>query len=176
MGNSLGRRPIGCRFGWCVLMGAALFLAAQARAANKCPWLNEATASGLLGGAATGTYIDEAGRPKACTFTERSAKLVRTLQVSVETVRDPHSRLISMVGATCGLQKASPIQAIGNEAVGCAYDSHNVKRGWHVLGRVRDQIFVISLGSSIKNDPVLTPDMTEMKSETAAAQISGNLF
>lgn len=153
-----------------------MFLATQARASNKCPWLNEATASGLLGGAANGTYVTETGRAPVCTFTERSGDMDRTLQVSVETARDPHSRLLSIVSATCGSKTLLPLQAIGNEAVSCAYDSHTAKRGRHVLGRVRDQIFDITLSSSSKNDPVLTPDMLEMKIETAAAQISGNLF
>lgn len=176
MGNSHGRRFAESRVAPCVLAGAVLFLAAQARASNSCPWLNGATASGLLGGAANGIYADETGHPKACTFTERSGKLVRTLQVSVESASDPHSRLLSMVSARCGSKAQLPLKGIGNEAVSCAFDSHTVKRGWHVLGRVRDQIFLITLGSSIKNDPVLTPDMLEKKIETAAAQVSGSLF
>ena len=45
-----------------------------------------------------------------------------------------------------------------------------------MFGRVRDQIFVITLSTSSKRDPVLTPAMLEMKIGTAAEQVAGSLF
>ena len=176
MENSRRRWRAGARIGWFVLTGAALLVATQARASNNCPWLNEATASGLLGGAANGTYVVQIGHAPSCTFIEQSGKLLRTLQVSVEMAHDPHPHLLSVVTEACGSSAPLALLAVGNEAVSCAYESRSIRRGRRVVGRVRDRIFVVTLGSSVKNDPVLTPDMLEIKSDTAAAEISGNLF
>ena len=147
-----------------------------ARAENNCPWMNEATASDLVGGDAIGMYIAEKDKPAVCTFTEQSGKAIRTLQISVEVASDPHQRFLSTAKEGCGSNSPLPLQATGNEAVICAVDSHRKIVGQRAFGRVRDQIFTITLSTSIKDDPTLTPAMLKMKIDTAAEQVSGNLY
>ncbi len=156
---------------WICLLGAPT----SARAANNCPWLNEATASGLLGGDAVGTYTDASGtQPAICTFTQQAPGITRTLRLTVEIAPDPPARLAAAERA-CGADTA-PLNAIGNEAVFCAMDDRKGKLGERAVGRVRDQVFIITLNSSAKDDTILTRDVLKMRIYTAAEQISGNLF
>jgi hypothetical protein len=146
----------------------------SARAANNCPWLNETTASGLVGGAAIGEFVAGEGQPSVCTFTQHAENATRTLQISVEIAADPHARFLSLA-QTCEAA-ATPLPAIGNEAVVCPIDPRGKMPGERVLGRVRDQVFTITLSTSLKNDPVLTSGVIQSKINTAAEQVSGNLF
>ena len=149
-------------------------ISATARAANTCPWINEATASGLLGGDAVGTYTTSPGQPSICTFTQQSQGVVRKLVVTVEIAQDPHARMAT-VAQTCAANTAA-LNAIGNEAVTCDPADRKGEVGERVVGRVRDQVFTITLLSNLKNDPILTRDALKTRSQTAAEQISGNLF
>jgi hypothetical protein len=107
----------------------------SARAANNCPWINEATASGLLSGDATGTVTDAAaGQPTVCTFVSRSKGSTHTL------------------------------------------DDRMGGLGERVLGRVRDQVFLITISSTQKRDSVLSRSALKARISTAAEQVSGNLF
>jgi hypothetical protein len=157
-------------FGICLLAAPA-----SARAANSCPWLNEATASGLLGGSAVGTYTEGAGaQPAVCTFTQQTPGITRTLQLTVEIASDPPARLVTVERA-CGAD-AAPLHAIGNEAIFCAADERKGRLGERAVGRVRDQVFIITLSSSTKDDTILTRDALKTRIYTAAEQIAGNLF
>lgn len=165
---------LGSRIVLCLLMLTAA--QGSARAANTCAWLNEATASGLLGGDAVGE-VDQPpapDQPTVCTFTQMNASGKRTLRITVEIAADPQARLAS-VSQLCG-QDAAPIKAIGNEALVCAADDRKSGMGERVVGRVRDQVFTITIASSLKNDPLLNRDMLKMKIYTAAEQVAGNLF
>jgi hypothetical protein len=68
------------------------------------------------------------------------------------------------------------LRAIGNEALICAADEDKKRMGERVVGRVRDQVFTITISTSLKNDPVLTSDELRSRIYTAAEQVSGNLF
>ena len=148
---------------------------ATARAENNCPWLNEATASELVGGDAVGSFVAGKDKPSVCTFTQNDGKVTRTLQISVGIAADPHSSYLSTLQADCR-STAAPLKAIGNEAATCAIDRGKAVMGERVLGRVRDQVFTITISTSMKEDPVLTPAALKMKISLAAEQISGNLF
>jgi hypothetical protein len=144
-------------------------------AANNCPWINEATASGLLGSAAVGTFVDAAPpQPAICTFTQQGADATRTLRITVELSADPHARLTAMA-QTCGTDEA-PLRAIGNEALTCAADDRKGGLGERVIGRVRDQVFTITISNTLKNDPSLNRDVLKARINTAAEQVAGNLF
>jgi hypothetical protein len=152
-----------------------LGLAANCQAKNNCPWINEATASGLLGGPAVGDFADaSAGQPAVCTFTQTGAGFTRTLRITVEVTPDTHARLQSAAQA-CG-KSAAPIQAIGNEAAMCALDNRNTGQGELVVGRVRDQLFTITLSTTLKDDPIFTRMALKDKAYTASEQVAGNLF
>jgi hypothetical protein len=68
------------------------------------------------------------------------------------------------------------LKAIGNEALICAADDRKAGMGERIVGRVRDQVFTITIASSVKNDPILTRDILKTRIYTAAEQVSGNLF
>ena len=148
---------------------------ARARAANNCAWINEATASGLLGGEAVGEVSEAvAGQPTVCTFTRISEGVKRVLRVTVEVAADAHARLTA-IAQSCGADVAQ-LKAIGNEALVCAVEEPRAGMGERVVGRVRDQVFTITIGSSLKNDPILTRDVLKSRIYTAAEQVAGNLF
>jgi hypothetical protein len=150
-------------------------LARHAHASNACPWLTEATASGILGVNAEGAYQPAAGtQPATCTFTEKEEGGARTLTITVETANDPQARVNDLV-RTCA-DSPSPLRAIGNEAVTCAVDVRRGQLTERTIGRVRGQIFTITLKSALKDDPILTRDVVKGHLYTAAEQVAGNLF
>src|SRR5580658_4992582 len=64
------------------------------RATNNCAWMNEATASGLLGSEAVGTFTEAAGgQPAVCAFVSQSAGATHTLRITMELATDAHTRL-----------------------------------------------------------------------------------
>jgi hypothetical protein len=146
------------------------------KAANNCPWINEATASGLLGGEAEGALTGglDNGGTAVCEFTQQGDSFKRTLQIAVELASDPHARL-SAVAQICG-SDVVPLKAIGNEALICEADDRKSGQGERVVGRVRDQVFTITIKTTLKADPILTRDELKARINTAAEQVSGNLF
>lgn len=158
-----------------VLLLILFGFATNCQAKNNCPWINEATAGGLLGGEAVGEFTAASpGQPAVCTFTQTGANFTRTLRITVEVVPDTHARL-EIATQACG-KNAAPIQAIGNEASLCALDTHNVGLTELVVGRVRDQLFTITLSTTLKDDLILTRMALKEKIYTASEQVAGNLF
>jgi len=152
-----------------------LTLPTVGHATNNCPWINEATAGGLLGGDAVGMKTDAtAGQPTVCTFTQQGTGVTRTLRITVEIAPEPHVRM-GAVAQVCG-SDASPIKAIGNEALVCTADDRKGGLGERVVGRVRDQVFTITIASTLKGDPILNREALKAKIYTAAEQVAGNLF
>jgi hypothetical protein len=150
-------------------------VAANCYAKNNCPWINEATASGLLGGDAVNEFTEpSAGQPAVCTITQTGAGFTRTLRITVEVVPDTHARWQTAVEA-CGKNAAS-IQAIGNEASMCPLDNHSAGLAELVVGRVRDQLFTITMSTTLKDDLILTRMSLKEKIYTASEQVAGNLF
>jgi hypothetical protein len=159
-----------------LLFGALVLVApCTARAANNCPWLNEATASAFIGHDANGMYAASADKPALCTFAESGPKPLRTLQISVEVAPDAHSRYLAVSRLACP-SGSEPLPAVGNEAATCVVDRRGGATEATAVGRVRDQIFTIILGTSAKNDAILTPEILRMKIDLAAEQVAGNLF
>ena len=163
------------RYVWIPLLIGLSGAALPAHAANDCPWMSEATASGLLGGEATGVYVAATERrPAVCTFTQQSAQGERSLQVAVEAVGEPQARL-AQAELTCGTDPA-PMHAIGNEAIFCTGEDRLGLRSERAVGRVRNQLFTITLATSVNEDQVLTRELLKARIYTASEQIAGNLF
>ena len=173
--NAANKTAISRRLALLVLGAICLMLPAASSAENNCPWLNEATAGGLLGGDATGVKTDPgSGQPTVCTFTQQGTGVTRTLRVIVEIAPEPHARM-SAVAQVCGAD-VLPIKAIGNEALVCTADDRKGGVGERVVGRVRDQVFTITIASTLKVDPILNRDALKARIYTAAEQVAGNLF
>jgi hypothetical protein len=146
-----------------------------AQAANGCKWINEATSGGLLGGDAVGDLTPEVpGQPTICTFTQMTDGGKRILRITVEIAADPRERLAA-IEQGCG-PDAAPLKAIGNEALICAADDRKAGMGERIVGRVRDQVFTITMTSTLKNDPILTRVVLKTRIYAAAEQVAGNLF
>jgi hypothetical protein len=99
---------------------------------------------------------------------------MRTLRITVEVAADPQSRLTAMA-QSCG-SDAAPLKAIGNSATVCSADERKGRLGERVVGRVRDQVFTITLQTTLKGDSTMTRDALRSNIFTAAEQVSGNLF
>jgi hypothetical protein len=125
-----------------LMMGGATLCGAE----NSCPWLNSATAAGVLGGPVTASVS-----PAVCEFVHDQT----TLHIEVRV--KPAS-----IAAKCE-SPATPLRAIGNEAVACSVSGREM-----VIGRVRDQRFVVWIQST---DPAV-----RTRARSVAEQVAGSLF
>jgi len=124
-------------------------------AEQTCPWLNAATAGGVLGGAATATV-----NKGACEFTAPEGKL----RIFVSTAPEAAEQF-ARAKAKCG-KNGKVLPAIGNEAVACPA-GHSER----VVGRVRDQVFTITVTMKGTERTALFD-----KGRFVAEEVSGNLF
>lgn len=137
-----------------------------------CPWINKATAFGILGSAENSA----AAKPPevssmACSFSLQSGNEIRALHILVEQKSNPEKALAAYKNK-CG-HKAMPLPAIGNEAVMCPSSENH---GEQVFGRVRDNVFSIVLTTTSDKDPFWGSDLLKEKIQLAAEQVAGNLF
>lgn len=147
------------------LFALLLLLPCVSPAAEGCPWLNAATASGVLGSAVTVAVAHEnANRDDAaCIFASASG----ALRISVQTVETPRSEFTSHA-ESCGAN-TTPLKAIGNEAVVCDPDNFSAQ----AIGRVRNRIFTILITTT--NVSAGAAALRE-KARSLAEQVAGNLF
>jgi hypothetical protein len=124
-------------------------------AEDRCTWLNAATAAGVLGGAVQMTVTSA-----SCEFVRQET----SLRIEVAAANAPHVQ--------CG-SGAEQLKAIGNEAQACAYEG---KPGWiaeQVVGRVRDQAFLVRIST---RDQSAAPKLLREKARKIAEQVAGILF
>src|SRR5271155_3750436 len=101
---------------WAVF-GVLLFLPALCRAEN-CPWLNAATAGGLLGGEVTMEVTRPGPTDVTCKFVLKTEPTHAQLDIMVHTMTTVGDEFPQML-AECGAA-STPLKAIGNQAVGCS--------------------------------------------------------
>ena len=169
---------MGCDMRQDHLLLGILFLAlclcapALCAASENCPWLNAATAAGALKGSVTFTVThpaaDKAGA--TCKFIHQEGAVQTSLQIEVETMRDPSREFASYI-AKCG-RHATPLRAIGNEALLCSMHSKN-QFSEQVVSRVRERAFLVRISSNSAGR-----ERTELldKSQKIAEQVAGFLF
>ena len=157
-----------------LLLGLTMFVPAVCHGQAKCPWINEATASGILGGAVTVTVKVTDQTTGTCVFSRKKGAVVHQLRISVNLMSD-FSRQFPSYLAQCP-PKSSPLRAIGNEAVMCSIQGKAGHYGEIVVGRVRNQAFVVSVSSSVRDDPTMTQEMRREKVSLVSEQVSGILF
>lgn len=137
----------------------AVCLPAVAGAEDRCPWLNAATAAGVLGGAVHATVTSG-----DCEFLRQYSGHEAVLRIEAGPASAPH--------AQCGSGGVA-LKGIGNEAAACPYQG---KQGWiaeQVVGRVRDQSFLVRMGS---DDPSADAKVLREKARGVAEQVAGFLF
>jgi hypothetical protein len=129
---------------------------------ENCPWLNAATAAGVLGGPVNATVSRTNKNPDDanCDFIRQEDTLVYELRIEVGTV------------AQCR-GNATPLRAIGNEAVACSYDGKKGQLAEQVVGRVRDRAFLVRTNT---NDRSIQSSVLREKARKVAEQVAGTLF
>src|SRR5271168_1395733 len=159
---------------WMVLAGLVLVSAiCQAQDAH-CAWLNDATASGFLNGPATLDLETAPGDQSICTFTNlKTAKDYATLRILVQPLKDTCKAVASHESQCTSAPTA--LKAIGSEAVSCSADV-GYSRGEQVIGRVRDRLFIVTVSSTMAQDPAMTRQLLQEKARNIAEQIAGALF
>jgi hypothetical protein len=157
-----------------LLLGLAMLMPAVCHAQAMCPWINAATARGIVGGAVTATVkINEHGFG-VCDFSGQQKAAVHELRISVNSMTDVPKQFPIYL-AQCP-PKSAPLPAIGNEAVMCSIQGKGDEYVEMVVGRVRDRAFVVSVSSSIQNDPSMTPETRRERASLVAEQVAGILF
>ena len=138
-----------------------------------CPWLNEATAGGALGGPVTVsiTHTGKDNDDANCEFTHREGSVVMTLRIEVETMAAPAAAYRSFT-ARC-TPDAQPLRAIGNQAIVCSLAGKKREISEQVIGRVRDRAFVVRVTSSTDS---LERTTLRTKARRVAEQVAGFLF
>lgn len=158
---------------WLLFLVLLSATAAHAAATQPCPWLNTATAAGVLEGPVTAsvTYFDQDSTDAACEFTHNAAHSVRILRIEVDTMNDP-TRDFPRYLAKCG-QSAKPLTAIGNEAVVCSVPGKNTQIAEKVVSRVRERAFIVDV---VSNGSAAQRDAIRDKAREIAEQVAGFLF
>lgn len=136
----------------------ALLLLTTLLSGQTCPWLNAATAAGIMGGP-----VQLKANATTCEFVREQAHARYRLRIEVRpiTARTGFDSYLSHCG-----RHQTPLEGIGNEAFACSDD-----RG--VVGRVRGQMFAVRL-----NVPrhAVAADAIEKKTREVAEQVAGALF
>jgi len=147
------------------LLLAAISVPLMCAAEEKCPWLNAATAAGVLDGAVKANVTQT-----SCEFVRLDGSSESALRIEVEALvarRDFTSR-----AAQCG-SGAEPLKAIGNEAVACTHSRKKGQMAEQVIGRVRNQAFLVRISS---DDHAATSAGLREKARKIAEQVAGFLF
>jgi hypothetical protein len=154
------------------------FMPVVCHAQAKCPWINEATARGIVGGAVTvNVKVSNQGNDQGagvCEFSRQQGAAVHQLRITVDIMTDIPKQFPSYL-AQCP-PKSAPLRAIGNEAVMCSIQGKEDKYAESVVGRVRNQAFAVSVSSSVQDDPSMTQEMRREKANLMAEQVAGILF
>ncbi len=156
------------------LLGSVMLVPLVSHGQSKCPWINEGTAGGILGGTTSvSAKVSDQGDGN-CEFLVHQGAVTHQLSISVAIMSDLAKQFPDYL-AQCG-PKGTPLAAIGNEAVLCELQDKSDGYGEQIVGRVRDQAFVLKLTTSLQHDPSMTADMRRQKLNLAAQQVAGILF
>jgi hypothetical protein len=139
----------------------------------RCPWLNVATASGVLNGPASLEVKKVAEDETVCLFRYEKEGTAYVLQISVKS-QQPVGNGKALDLSQC-TSAGAPLRAIGNEAILCA-DDRKSNRGDEVIGRVRDSFFRVAISTSSRNDSLMTREVLEERVRSIAEQVAGALF
>lgn len=165
------------------LVALALTLPSLCEAKETCPWLNQETAAGFLGGSVTSSvtfsitdktdvnYSNTEKNDATCEFVRRQGSLVTTLRIEVATILGSSDSFASYI-ARCG-PHATPLRAIGNEAVACGFDGKKNQVSEQVVSRVRGRGFIVRI--TVNSDPKDRGALRQ-KTRNVAEQVAGFLF
>lgn len=149
-----------------------MFMPTVCHAQQTCVWLNDATAGGFLEGPVTSTVTSgKASNDMTCEFVRQDARIFTKLRIEVDTVGKPQE-IFASDAAHCG-KNPTPIIAVGNEAMVCSRKEKHHAITEHLIGRVRDRIFLLDITS---NAPHPDEAVLRDKAEKISQQVAGILF
>jgi hypothetical protein len=169
MGHRTG--PAIRRLQW-LAVACLLFLGAACKGESRCPWLNVATASGVLNGPASLEVEYSAASGNVCVFLYQDGAARSSLQIVVRETKDT-SKDRRPYESQC-TSAMVPLRAIGNEAMLCAVDARN-SHGEQVIGRVRDRLFIVGIRAGPRT-PSMQKELLQEKAESISEQVAGALF
>jgi hypothetical protein len=161
----------------------ASFGTAASEAKETCPWINDPTAAGFLGGDVTSTVtfaIKDRTDPNfsnvdkndaTCEFVHHQGSVVTTLHIEVESMTGPPSSFATYV-ARCGSQSL-PVRAVGNEAVACELEGKKNTISEQIVSRVRGRAFIVRITSTAGS---ADKELLHQKARNVAEQVAGFLF
>lgn len=158
-----------------LLLCAVLLLSLACHGQTNCPWLNAATAVGILGNPVkeTVTHAKKNSDDATCDFAPQQSSVGSTLHIAVITMSNPGQEFAAYK-QQCGSQPV-PLQAIGNEAIECTLDICGGQSA-QVVGRVRDRVFIVNLhGPMVKGTASPLAEQLK-KARDVAEQVSGSLY
>ena len=175
------------------MMAGAILAPERCVAQAKCPWLNAATAAGVLGGevqmavtapvepgpvkgVGTAMYSDQVRMDRfdvSCEFTRKVDSGVDTLHITVKTMSEPAKDFPSFL-ALCGGPTVA-LRGIGNEAVQCVMKNDPGKAQEQVIARVRDRTFTLTITRQAAA-PAASAGVLSDVTRNTAEQIAGSLF
>ena len=153
-----------------IALAAALFAPSHCMAQSACPWINSATAAGVLE-AEVQTSVQ--GAAETCTFKGVKESGPRSLVVETRHIGD-RRKTFAKAESRC-TSAATPVKGLGNEAFECVAD-HGRSHGMMMIGRVREKLFVVSVVMPRYRDQGTLGASLEDKLAIAAGQVVGNLF
>jgi hypothetical protein len=159
-----------------IAVGVFSMLSGACRAQSTCPWLNAATASGVLGGSATMEVNNTGASTGVCIFRFQDEAQNNTLRISVIKAERPENAGKEMMPYESKCTASGlPLKGVGNEAILCAADTAK-SSGELVVGRVRDNIFTVVINAGTGDKPVAAKDDLEDRAQEIAKQVAGILF
>lgn len=161
---------------WIAVGGFLSMLAVPCHAQSICPWLNTATASGVLGGAARVEVRNPGTGTASCVFQLQNGAPTDTLRIAVIRTEQPENagKAIKSYEVSC-TSSGTPLKGVGNEALLCVSNT-KTSRGELVVGRVRDNIFTVAISVGSGDDSASTQNALAEKAESIAKQVAGSLF
>jgi hypothetical protein len=186
------------RISWVLITGLALAcgvaLPGECSAQARCPWLNAATAAGVLGGdvqmavttpvepvatkgVGAASYSDQLRTDRfdvSCDFSRKEPSGVSTLSIVVKTMSDPAKDYASFLAQCAG--PTETLKGIGNEAVQCVMKDSSHAGYEQVIARVRDRAFVLTVSRATTATPGGSGDGLHDDTRNIAEQIAGSLF
>jgi hypothetical protein len=139
-----------------------------------CPWMNQATASGLVGAPLGAPVLSGSAPSIACTYRAQEKGEATTLEISVVQMSDPATQYAPH-RARCRPPGVA-LTAIGNEAILCRADKSPQTYAERVVGRVRDRAFIVTVSINARSKPPFNRATMEDQAKAVAEQVAGFLF
>lgn len=150
---------------------AILLLPLAAKAQTQCPWINKATVAGSAD-IPVQLVMQSNMAQRSCVFRYMNEGIAYQLRVTVYDTAQDTPRLTPYESqCASGMTR---LNGIGNEAFLCRAKPR-APFAEQVVGRVRNQVFVIDASADPSKD-ARTRETLREKTNLAAEQVAGNLF